>query len=323
MAVAAANEQQRTDRALVGQLFGARDRGMEAVVEADLDDALVLAGGRKQRRDLGRPVGPPAFPPAHGVRPRRRRARSAPAGRAASRSIRHRHRRRSPRASRQRRARRSVAPARARRSAIGIAHRDDLMPCRRGGPLRADKSASDDHQPHLAVSPGLAAVLRHDAAQGIDVGPGDLLALLRRKRPGIPRAPRSAVRSARRFHGLRDSRRASAPTESGVPPSCFSLTMRACNAAPTRSGPADDQLVGQPRHQRTGRDGVDVDVPLPRFQRQRLGEADNSRLGGGVGADSRQRVGGAAAGQHQDLAVALRLESRERLARADRRCRSG
>ncbi len=54
MAVAAANEQQRTDRALVGELFGARDRGMEAMIEPDLDDPLVFAGSREQRRDLGR-----------------------------------------------------------------------------------------------------------------------------------------------------------------------------------------------------------------------------------------------------------------------------
>ena len=45
MAVAAANEQQGADAALIGKRLGARDRGMEAVIEADLDDAAARFAG--------------------------------------------------------------------------------------------------------------------------------------------------------------------------------------------------------------------------------------------------------------------------------------
>ncbi len=56
----------------------------------------------------------------------------------------------------------------------------------------------------------------------------------------------------------------SAPTDSGVPPSCFSFSIRACNAAPTAIRAGLEQLVGQAGRQRAGRDGVDVDVPNSR-----------------------------------------------------------
>ena len=53
MAVAAANEEQRADIAGERHRMRLGDRRMEAMVEADLDDALVPAGGRRDRRHLG------------------------------------------------------------------------------------------------------------------------------------------------------------------------------------------------------------------------------------------------------------------------------
>ena len=59
----------------------------------------------------------------------------------------------------------------------------------------------------------------------------------------------------------RDRPQSAAPSASGVPPSCLSLTMRAWNAAPTALGPGGEHLVEQPRVQRARRDRVDVDMP--------------------------------------------------------------
>ena len=57
MAVAAANEQERTDRALVDQRLGARDRRMEAVIESDLGDDAAPPRRLGDRTHL---LGPPA-----------------------------------------------------------------------------------------------------------------------------------------------------------------------------------------------------------------------------------------------------------------------
>ena len=52
-------------------------------------------------------------------------------------------------------------------------------------------------------------------------------------------------------------------------------------------------------------------MPVPSsFERQRFGEPDDRRLRRGIGADARQRIRGAAAGQLDDLAVPMALEMR-------------
>ena len=85
-------------------------------------------------------------------------------------------------------------------------------------------------------------------------------------------------------------------------------------ADPLRAG--GNELVGQPGRKRAGRNRIHVDAELFHLQRQRLGEAHDRGLRRRIGADAGEGIGGAAARQVDDLAVAVRLERLHRLAAA-------
>ena len=206
MAVAAANEHQRPDRALVGQLLGAHDRGMEAVIEADLDDALVLLRPPRSSGATSAGWRPAGFSTST-WRPASTAASAIGASwscgvaintASASTAI----------ASRQSAIARApvCCASRARRSASGSQTATISCPvaaAARFAPIRPHPMM---HEPHSAVSPCLAAILRHDAAQRIDIGLRDLLPLFGRKRPGIPGRRDQPSGQPVALGGWRDSR---------------------------------------------------------------------------------------------------------------------
>ena len=140
------------------------------------------------------------------------------------------------------------------------------------------------------------AVGRHDPPQRIDVGPIEIVAMVRRRLPRIPHRaqnlPGDAVAGRRR----RETRASAAPVSSGAPPSPRSASCGRRTHRPTALGPAASSSSHHARVERAGSHRIHVDARSPHLQRQRSRRSGRSPpLTPRRRVMPRQRVGRAAA----------------------------
>ena len=110
-----------------------------------------------------------------------------------------------------------------------------------------------------------------------------------------------------------------AARSSGVPPLDLLLERTLVERVADALGAGLEHLVEEPRVERSRCDGVDVDPRAAQLLGKRLGEPDDRGLRRGVGAQARERRGGPAARELDDLAVPVVAEVGQHRARAQDR----
>jgi hypothetical protein len=161
----------------------------------------------------------------------------------------------------------------------------------------------EDRVRDIAEGPPVqSSVAGHDPPQRVHVG-AQILDALGQLRPRVPDRAQQLAGDAVAGDRAQEHGELGAPPQ-GHPATAALRERLLIDVLPHPLGTGTQKLVHHARVQRPRRDRIDIDAVRAQLLRQRLGEAHDAGLGGRVGAEPGQWLGGPSARELDDLAMA-------------------